>query len=150
MLPENPDFFCMKTTKNNGSASLSRQSGQLPCYLFSRKYHNEIQHILRLAMIAILETCEISIYMCCFYLLSGFAQAWKVLEFRGRSWKSHWKLNLPWKVLENHSKALKNPWILLFSVWLITVDRNLNQYKIVVPLFGAAYAAPNIATTVLY
>ena len=26
-----------------------------------------------------------------------------------------------------------------------TVDRDLNQYKIVVPLFGAAYAAPNQA-----
>ena len=25
-----------------------------------------------------------------------------------------------------------------------------NYYKIVVPLFGAAYAAPNIATTILY
>ena len=29
-----------------------------------------------------------------------------------------------------------------------TVDRDLNQYKIVVPLFGAAYAAPNIGTTI--
>ena len=44
------------------------------------------------------------------------------------------------KILENHSKALKSPWILLFSVWLNTVDRDLNQYKIVVPLFGAAFA----------
>ena len=70
----------------------------------------------------------------------------KVLQFRGLSWK----LNLPWKVLENHSKALKGPWILLFSVGLSTVDRGLNQYKIVVPLFGAAYAAPNIGTAILY
>ena len=31
---------------------------------------------------------------------------------------------------------------------LSTVDRELNQYKIVVPLFGAAYAAPNIGTTI--
>ena len=31
-----------------------------------------------------------------------------------------------------------------------TEDRDLNQYKIVVPLFGAAYAAPNIGTTILY
>ena len=30
------------------------------------------------------------------------------------------------------------------------VDKDLNQYKIVVPLFGAAYAAPNIVTTILY
>ena len=28
--------------------------------------------------------------------------------------------------------------------------RDLNQNKIVVPLFGAAYAAPNIGTTILY
>ena len=28
--------------------------------------------------------------------------------------------------------------------------RDLNQYKIVVPLFGAAYAAPNIGTIILY
>ena len=31
-----------------------------------------------------------------------------------------------------------------------TVDRDLNQYKIVVPLFGAAYAAPYKGTTILY
>ena len=54
------------------------------------------------------------------------------------------------KVPENHSKALKSHSILLFSVGLSTVDRDLNQYKIVVPLFGAGYAAPNIGTTVLY
>ena len=31
-----------------------------------------------------------------------------------------------------------------------TVDRDLNQYKIVVPLFGAANAAPNKGTTISY
>ena len=35
---------------------------------------------------------------------------------------------------------------LLFSVGLCTVDRDLNQYKNVVTLFGAAYASPNIGT----
>ena len=30
------------------------------------------------------------------------------------------------------------------------MDRDLNQYEIVVPIFGAAYAAPNIGTTILY
>ena len=64
--------------------------------------------------------------------------------------KSPWKLNLPWKVLENHSEALKRPWILLFSVGLSTVDRDLIQYKIDVPLFGAVYAALNIGTPILY
>ena len=29
--------------------------------------------------------------------------------------------------MENHSKALKSPWILLFSVGLSTVDRDLNH-----------------------
>ena len=57
---------------------------------------------------------------------------------------------MPWKVLENHSKALKSPWILLFSVGLSTFDRDQNPYKIVVPLFDAAYAAPNIGTAILY
>ena len=60
------------------------------------------------------------------------------------------KIEFALKVLENHSKALKSPWILLFSVQLSTVDRDLNQHKIVVPLFGAAYAAPNKSTTILY
>ena len=31
-----------------------------------------------------------------------------------------------------------------------TVDIDLDHYKIVVPLFGAAYAAPNKGTTILY
>ena len=61
---------------------------------------------------------------------AGFAQAWKVLEFRGLSWKVLENLNLPWKVLDIHSKALKSPWILFFSVGLNTVDRDLNQYKL--------------------
>ena len=54
--------------------------------------------------------------------------------------KSPWKLNMPLKVLENHSLALKSPWIQLFSVRLSTVDRELNQYKIVAPLFGAEFS----------
>ena len=31
-----------------------------------------------------------------------------------------------------------------------TVDRDRNKYKIVVPVFGAANAAPNIGTTILF
>ena len=38
----------------------------------------------------------------------------------------------------------------LFSVGLRSVDRDPNQYKIVVPIFGAAYAAPNIGIPFLY
>ena len=86
---------------------------------------------------------------CCFYnfphpvvstpiphsiqLLQGWHRLEKYLNLEGFL-KSSWKLKSPWRVLENHSKALKSPRVLL-------VDRNLNQYKIVVPLFSAAYAA---------
>ena len=83
------------------------------------------------------------------YVIPGSHRLEKYLNLEG-FFKSPWKLNLPWKVLENHSKALKSPWILLFSVGLNSVDRDLNQYKIDVPLFSAAYAAPNIGTTILY
>ena len=69
---------------------------------------------------------------------------------------------MPGKVLENHTKALKIKTIiiiiiiiLLFEKSLIssifcrnTVDRDLNQNKTVVPLFGAANAAPNKGTTI--
>ena len=51
--------------------------------------------------------------------------------------KSPWKLNLSWKVLEKHLKALKSPWILPFTGGLNTVFGDINQYEIVVPLFGA-------------
>ena len=64
--------------------------------------------------------------------------------------KSTWKLNLHWKVLEKHSKALKSLWILPFTGGFNTVFGDLNQYTILVPLFGAAYAAPNRVTTILY
>ena len=47
-------------------------------------------------------------------------------------------------------KSLRKSLNSTVSVGLSTVDRHLNQYKIIVPLFGAAYAAPNKGTTVLY
>ena len=59
------------------------------------------------------------------------------------------KIKSALKSTENHSKTLKSPWILLFSAGLITVEWEVNQYKIVVPLFGAATAAPNKGTTIL-
>ena len=43
--------------------------------------------------------------------------------------------------------ALKSPLILLFSVGLNTFDWDLNQYKVIVLLFGSAYAAPNKGRT---
>ena len=62
---------------------------------------------------------------------AGFAQAWKVLDYTG----------LSWKVLENifalkstlrHSKALKSPWILPLTGGFNSVFGDLNQYEIVV------------------
>ena len=51
------------------------------------------------------------------------------------------------KSLKSLEKSLNST----FFLWdLSTVDRDLSQYKIVVPLFGAAYGAPNIGTTILY
>ena len=63
--------------------------------------------------------------------------------------KSPWNWNFPWKVLEKHKKAWKSPWILPFTGGFNTVIGDLNQYKLVVPLFGAAYAALNKGTTFL-
>ena len=47
-------------------------------------------------------------------------------------------------------KSLENSLNFTFSVGLSTVDIDLNHYKIVVPLFGAAYASPNKGTSILY
>ena len=55
--------------------------------------------------------------------------------------------------LKSSGKSLKRLEMSLNStifVGLNTVDRDLNQYKIVVPLFGAACAAPNNGTTISY
>ena len=58
------------------------------------------------------------------------------------------KIKSAFKSTGKSLKTLKSPCILLFSVGLSTIDRDLNQNKIVVPLFGAA--APNIGTIILY
>ena len=50
------------------------------------------------------------------------------------------------KSLKGHEKSFNY----FFSVDINTVDRDLNQYKAVVPLFGAANAAPNKGTTIRY
>ena len=53
--------------------------------------------------------------------------------------------------LKRTGKSLKGcSQILLFYVGLNTVDRELNQYKSAVPLFGLACAAPNKGTTIWY
>ena len=75
-------------------------------------------------------------------LKTEFAQAWKYLNIQDCHEKSL-KIEFALKVLEKHSKALKRPWILPFARGFNTDFEGLNQYKIVMPLFGAAYAAPN-------
>ena len=58
------------------------------------------------------------------------------------------KIKFALKSTEKHSKALKSPWILPFTGVFKTVVGDLNQYNIVMSLFGAAYAAPNKGTTI--
>ena len=52
--------------------------------------------------------------------------------------------------LKSTGKSLKNLEKYLNSTIFCTVDRDQNEYKVVVPLFGAAYAAPNTGTSNLY
>ena len=53
------------------------------------------------------------------------------------------------KVYENPDLRVK---ILLQKCWLEIMEKSVleNKYKIVVPLFGVAFAAPNKGTTVLF
>ena len=74
---------------------------------------------------------------------SGFAQAWKVLEYTRLSWKV-----LDNKIcLEKYLKNTQRPWKVLEFYHLQEVSTLIleaeNQYQIMVPLFGAAYAVPN-------
>ena len=94
---------------------------------------------------------------------TGLAEAWKVLEkslnlkgFLEKSLNLEGFIEKPLKiesVLKSTGKSLKSLEKSLnstISVGLSTCDRDLNQYKNSVPLFGAAYAASNIGTTILY
>ena len=87
---------------------------------------------------------SLCLFECCREILSGFARAWKYLNLEGFIDKSL-KIKSALKSTGKSLKTLKSPWILLFSVGLSTVDRDPNQYKFFVPLFGAAYAAPKKA-----
>ena len=81
--------------------------------------------------------------------ITGLARLEKYLNLEScleKSLKIKSALKSTGKAHKNLEKSLNS----LFSVGLITVDRDLNQYKIVVPLFDAAYAAPNIGITILY
>ena len=67
----------------------------------------------------------------------------KYLNIHDCLWKS---LKSTWKTLKDLEKFLN------FTIYrrIQTVFWDLNQYKIVVPLFGAAYDALNQGTTILY
>ena len=60
------------------------------------------------------------------------------------------KIKSAWKYTGKSLKSLEKS--LNFSIFCIlnTVDRDLNQYEIVVPLVDAANAAPNKGTTISY
>ena len=72
----------------------------------------------------------------------------KYLNIQGcleKSLKIKFALKSTWKTL-----ILKSPWILPFTGGFNTDFWDLNHYKIMVPSFVAAYAAPNKGTTILY
>ena len=79
--------------------------------------------------------------------LHGSLRFEKYLNVKGFPEKSL-KIKSVLKSTGKSLKSLKSPLILLFSIGLSIVDRDLNQYKIAVPLFGAAYAAPNKGTPI--
>ena len=82
-------------------------------------------------------------------ILQGSHRLEKYLNIQGcleKSLKIKFALKNTWKTLKGLEKSLN---FIIYRriqhcLW------NLNQYKIVVPLFGAAYAAPNKGTTILY
>ena len=81
------------------------------------------------------------------YGCQGSHRLEKYLNLEGflqKSLKIKSALNSTGKLLE----GLESPSFLLFSVGLNIVDRDLNQYKIVVPLFCATNASPNKSTTI--
>ena len=81
------------------------------------------------------------------FALAGFAQTWKNLEgFLEKFLKIKSALKSTEKSLKSLEKSLNS------TIFCRTKhsDIDLNHYKIVVPLFGAAYAAPNKGTTILY
>ena len=69
---------------------------------------------------------------------SGFTQAWKVLEYLEGFLEKSLKIK---PTSKSTGKSLKKPWKVLdfyYFLWdLALLIRDLNQYKIAVPLFGA-------------
>ena len=79
----------------------------------------------------------------------GLHRLEKYLNLEGfleKSLKIKYALKSTGKSLKCLEKSLNSS----ISVRLNTIDRDLNQYKIAVHLFGAANAAPNKGTAILY
>ena len=73
----------------------------------------------------------------------------KYLNIQGyleKSLKITFTLKSTWKTHRGLEKSLNLP----FTGGFNSVFGDLNQYKIVVPLFGAAYAVPNKGLPILY
>ena len=70
----------------------------------------------------------------------------KIQDCLEKSLKIKFALKSIWKTLKSIEKSLN------FTIYrgFNTVFEDLNQYEILVPLFGAAYAAPNKGTIILY
>ena len=78
-------------------------------------------------------------------VMQGSHRAWKYLNIQDcleNSLKIKFALKSTWK-------NTQRPWK-VFEFYHFSVFGDLDQYQIVVPLFVAAYAAPNKGTTILY
>ena len=81
--------------------------------------------------------------------IQGLHRLEKYLNLEGFLEKSL-KMKSAWKSTRKSLKSLEKSLNSTICCRTSTVDRDLNQYKIVVPSFGAAYAAPNVGTTISY
>ena len=82
---------------------------------------------------------------------AGFIQA--SLSKNSRPFQGHLKTILQFSRIKVYEKILILVLKFYFRNAKLRYGRNLlkeNKYKNVVPLFGAAYAAPNKGTTILY
>ena len=81
------------------------------------------------------------------YFVPGFAQFEKYLNLEGFLEK-YLKIDYAFKSTGKSLKSLEVFEFYYFLWDLSVIDRDLHQYKIIVPIFGAAYAAPNKGTTI--
>ena len=89
-------------------------------------------------------TCRIGLGFC---VEQGSHWLEKYLNLEGFLEKSL-KINYALKITGKSDKDLEKSLNSIFFVGINTVDRDLNQNKTVLPLFGAANAAPNECTTI--